>query len=71
MRERADYLAQHARLMEGAERARLAEERARELFPEAHARFQGALKALPAEQAGPFAASLVELVALQARRFWG
>ncbi|WP_188193746.1 hypothetical protein [Nonomuraea sp. SYSU D8015] len=67
----ADYLAQHARLMEGAERARLAEERARELFPGAHARFQAAVQALPAEQASPFAAALAELVALQARRFHG
>ncbi|MEU4575992.1 hypothetical protein [Nonomuraea sp. NPDC023979] len=67
----ADYLAQHARLMEGAERARLAEERARELFPEAHARFRTALQALPTDEAGPFAAALAELVALQARRFYG
>ncbi|WP_433444840.1 hypothetical protein [Nonomuraea sp. CA-141351] len=42
---------------------------ARELFPDAHARFQAAVQALPAEQAGPFAAALAELVALQARRF--
>ncbi|MFI7135898.1 hypothetical protein ACIBQ1_60350 [Nonomuraea sp. NPDC050153] len=58
--------------MEGVELTRQEEERAQQLFPDAHARFQAALQALPAEQAAsPFAASLAELVALQADQFHG
>lgn len=67
-----DYLAQHERLMEGVERVRQEEERALHLFPDAHARFQAALQALPAEQAAsPFATALAELVDIQAGRFHG
>jgi hypothetical protein len=68
----ADYLAQQALLRQGAEQVRQEDERARQLFPDAHARFQAALQALPAEQAAdPFAAALAELVALQAEQFHG
>ncbi|WP_147269023.1 hypothetical protein [Sphaerisporangium album] len=67
-----DYLDHQARLMESVERTRQKEERARQLFPDAHARFQAALQSLPAEQAaGPFAAALAELVSIQAGRFFG
>lgn len=67
-----DHLAEHAHMMESAERVRQEEERAQELFPDVHARFQAALQALPADQAAaPFATALAELVALQAGRFYG
>ncbi|MFI6744173.1 hypothetical protein ACIBI9_65910 [Nonomuraea sp. NPDC050451] len=66
----ADFLAQERRIREGAELTRQEEERAQQLFPDAHARFQAALQALPAEQAAsPFAAALAELVAIQADLF--
>ncbi|MFI6743681.1 hypothetical protein ACIBI9_63365 [Nonomuraea sp. NPDC050451] len=45
------------------------EERARQVFPRVLARFEAALQALPAEQAGhPVTLALAELVAIRAER---